>query len=96
VRMPRLGREDQQVCHIHHADAQGGAQGAQERGSREDLKGQFDADADEDDVRVGVCGAVGGEAEDGGAGGAVGRGFGRGEVDGRGLFAADYEVGVVA
>ncbi len=50
MRMLRLGREDQQVSDINHADLQSRRKGAQELGGFDNFESDLDADADEDDV----------------------------------------------
>jgi hypothetical protein len=100
--VPRLGRQNHQVRDVDDAHAQGWADSPQEFRGLDDLEGDLDADAREDDVwlrgGVGVTleGGGGGEGPDGDAQPAVLGRFVGGEVDGGGLLGADDQVGLVA
>ncbi len=52
MRVLRLGREDQQVSNVDHTDLQARRKGTQQLGGFDDFKGDLDADADEDNVRL--------------------------------------------
>jgi hypothetical protein len=81
----RFWGENHEVRDVDHANAQGRLERAEELDGFEDFEGDFDADADEDDV--GIFPVVsGGELPDTRPDAAVFGGVGGGEVHGSGLL----------